>query len=205
MKKFALIAVSILLGLMVLAGCDMLSPGGSVGGTDGPGGTQTVEKTPLEEISEKYAKLADAATVSQTIGITSESGVVQYESQKTYTKKGSGYQLQGTEKRLNKLSSGKADPYTETTVEEIVKTGAFTPQLELDELYFTSNKIEDGTLEATVLDSTVETVLGIGEDLPAPVHGMTLKIVTDEKHVTSMDITYTSGDSHIAISLRFGY
>ena len=203
MKKFVLITVSLLLGLFVLAGCDMLAPGGSTGGTEGPGEEQP-QKTPLEVIEEKYAKLGEAATVSQTIGIT-EGSLVQYTSEKTYTKKSSGYQVTGTEKRLNKLSSGKKDPYTETPIEGVVMAGAFTSQLELDDLYFTNTKIEGGIFEATVMDSSVETVLGIKEDLPAPVHGMVLRIETDETHVTGMGVTYASGASAVSITLKFGY
>ena len=207
MKKFAVIMVSILLGLFVLAGCDMgmLAPGDSTGGTDEPGGTQPTEKTELEVIAEKYGKVAEAASIVQTVDITAESGLVQYQSQKTYKKAGTGYQIVGTEKRLNPITSGAATAYTETPIEMTVKAGTFTPQLELNELYFTNTAIANGTLEATILDSSVETVLGLGEDLPSPVHGMTLKIVTDTAHVTSMDISYASGASHIAITLRFSY
>ena len=186
MKKFAVIMVSILLGLFVLAGCDMgmLAPGDSTGGTDEPGGTQPTEKTELEVIAEKYGKVAEAASIVQTV---------------------TRYQIVGTEKRLNPITSGAATAYTETPIEMTVKAGTFTPQLELNELYFTNTAIANGTLEATILDSSVETVLGLGEDLPSPVHGMTLKIVTDTAHVTSMDISYASGASHIAITLRFSY
>lgn len=204
MKKFMVIVVSILLGLFALSGCAMLDIGEGTGGTEGPGGGQTVEKTPLEVIAEKYAKLADAATVSQEIGV-SQGELVQYASQKTYKKAGAGYQVTGTEKRLNPLSSGKAEPYTETSIETTVKAGAFAPRLELDELYFTNTKIENGTLEAKVMDSSVETVLGIAEDLPAPIHGLTLKIVTNDTHVTDMGITYASGESEIVITLKFTY
>lgn len=204
MKKFTVIMVSLLLGLVVLSGCAMLDQGG-IGGPSGPGGDRPAEKTELEIVAEKYAKISDAATVSQKIGITAESGVLQFESQKTYKKAGAGYQVTGSEKRLNPLSSGKAEPYTETSIEEIVKAGAFTPQLELDELYFTNSAVKNGTLEATVLDGSVETVLGLAEDLPAAVHDMTLKIVTDAAHVTSIDILYTSGTSNVTIALTFTY
>lgn len=204
MKRIALMVISMLLGLMLLAGCDMLVPGGSTGGTDGPGSEQEAQKTPLEQIEEKYAKLSEAGTIAQSIGIT-QNGVVQYESQKTYKKAGAGYQVTGTEKRLNSLTSGKPEAYTETPVEMTVKAGNFAVQLDLDELYFASSKIENGTLEATVMDSSVETVLGITEDLPAPVHGLTLKIATDASHVTGIDIGYASGASTVSIALKFTY
>ena len=200
MKKFALMMISILLGLTVLSGCAMLAPGGDLGGPEGPG-DQTDEKTPLELIQEKYEKLGEAATIVQTIDITQD-GEVQYESDKTYTKAGSGYRVTGTVKQLNLLSSG---PYTETAIETTLKAGEFTPQLELDELYFTNSKVENGTLEATVMDSSVETVLGLKEDLPAAVHGLVLTIVTDAAHVTDMGIRYASGESEIVIKLTFTY
>ena len=206
MKKFALITVSILLGLFVLAGCDMLSPGGSVGGTEGPGTETGTEQTPLEQIEAKYAKVSEAQTVTKKIEITSQTGMLQYASAKTYTKKGtSGYQVTGSEKRLNLLSSGKAEAYTETQIEETRRAGTFTPQLELDELYFTNSTVTEGTLEATVLDSSVETVLGLGSELSAPVHGLQMKIVTDEAHVTEFVMSYASDGSNVSITMQFTY
>ena len=202
MKKIALIMVSMILGLTVLAGCDMLAPGGSTGGTEGSG-EQTETKSPLETIKEKYAKLGDAATVTQDIGITQD-GVVQYASQKTYTKKSGGYQMLGSEKRLNSLASGAAGPYTETPLEGTVKAAEFTVKLDLDELYFTKTTIENGTLEATVMDSSVETVFGV-TGLTAPVHGLVLRIVTDEAHVTEMGISYASDGSDVSVTMKFSY
>lgn len=202
MKKLVVIAVSLLLSLGLLTGCDMLSTGGPAD-PENPG-EQTVEKTPLEEIAEKYKAVGSAATIEQGIELTRD-GATQYESALTYRKAGSGYQVTGTEKRLNSLKSGKAGAYTETAVERTVKAGTFTPGLDLDELYFTNSDIKSGTLEATVLDGSVGPLLGLTDDLPAPVHGFKLKIVTDETHVTVMEFTYASGGSDVHITLKFSY
>lgn len=200
-KKVWLIAFGLLCAAAMFGGCSMLDPGVDAGGggEDGP-----KEKTELEIIAEKYAKLGDVQTVGQTIEITQD-GLVRYASEKTYKKAGTGYQITGTERKLNSLKSGSGDPYTETVTETTVQAGTFSARLDLNELYFSKSEIVDGTLEATVLDSSVETVLGLGEELPASVHNLTLKIVTDETYVTDIAIRYASGGSDVTITLKFSY
>lgn len=203
---FGVVMCSVMCGVM-LAGCgDMLAPGGELGGPGGPGGEEPAEKTELEVIAEKYGKITEAASIGQEIEIT-RGELLQFESEKTYKKAGTGYQVTGHEKRLNSLTSGSEEPYTETAIETTVQGGTFTVRLELNELYFSAVAIENGTLEATVLDSSVETVLGLTEELPlsSQPHGMTLKIVTDETHVTGIEIAYKSGASEVAIGLEFVY
>lgn len=202
MKKFVLIAVGLMLCLGLLTGCDMLSTGGPLG-PSGPG-EQTVEKTPLEQVEEKYARLADAARIEEQIGIV-QGKLVQYESEKAYEKRGSGYRITGTEKRLNLLDSGKEGAYTETSVDTSVKAGDFRVRLDLDELYFSTAPVfTDGTMEVMVDKNNVETVFAV-RDLPAPVIGLTLRIHTDETHVTDMEIEYASKSSSVKIQLKFTY
>lgn len=203
MKKFALAFVSILMCLALFTGCDMLKPPKPVVDSgDGEGPAQTE----IAQIAEKYDKIGEAATIVQEIGIARD-GFVQFESAKTFTKNGQSYAVKGTERRLNALSSGKTEAYTETEIEETVASGAFEGKLELNELYFSSLKpVENGILEAVVADNSVEAVFGIDHALTAPVHGLALKIVTNETHVTDMDITYaTSNGSTVTITLKFTY
>ena len=205
MKKIAVIMMGMMLSLMLLAGCDMLAPGGNIGGTESGGSGETAEKTPLESVEEKYGKLSEAKEIVQTIDVA-HGELTQYASEKTYTKAGSGYRVTGSERRLNMLSSGKTEAYTETPIETTVKAGTFSVRLDLDELYFSTAPVfEGGTMEVGISDSSVETVFGIGEELSAPVHGLRLKIVTDETHVTGMQIAYSSGSNEVEIALRFGY
>lgn len=205
MKKILLAIAAVLMCMGLLTGCAMLSPDLNLGGgPEGPGGTVT-EKTPLEIVAEKYGKLSEATVIAQNIGI-SQGSLVQFSSEKTFTKRGSGYQVSGKEIRLNSLASGEEEPYTETPIEETVKEGQFSVRLVLDELYFSTAPVfQDGVMEAGVSDGSVRTVFGISEDLPAPVHGMTLKIATDETHVTGMEIAYGTGSSTVNIVLKFTY
>ncbi len=205
-KKLIAGTVSVLMSMVLLTGCDMLAPNGNIGDNGGETG-DPAGKTALEVVEEKYARLGEAQTIEQTIGIVQDT-LTQYESEKTYTKAGSGYRVTGSIKRLNSLASGASEAYTTETVETTLKAGEFAVKLELDELYFsTAPTYENGVMEVTVSDNSVETVFGLVEELPltARPHGLKLKIATDDKHVTWMEIAYTSKSSAVSIALRFGY
>lgn len=205
MRKLFMVIASVLLCIGLFAGCNMLDPNGDLGGSSGTEGETPADRIPLEIVIEKYNKLSDAQEIEQKIDI-SQGELVQFESEKTYTLTGDEYRLTGKEKRLNSLASEKEGPYTETTVDKTVKKGTFSIKLDLNELYFSTAPVfENGILEIGISDNSVEAVFGISEDLPAPVHGMTLKITTDEEHVTGIDMTYGSGSSTVNITLKFKY
>lgn len=206
MKKMAISLMLMGLFLGILTGCDMLAigPGGPEAENPGEnGGTET----PLAEVTKKCEKLGEASVIGQTI-VVKRGDFVQYESEKTYTKTGTSYAVTGSERKLNSLTSGAADAYTETQVEETVTAGTYELTLDLNELYFTSApSYADGILEATVRDNSVEAVLGLSGELglSARPHNMKLRIATDAAHVTGIEIGYTSSSSEVTIGLRFEY
>ncbi len=197
MKKLFVTLVAAMTCLFLFAGCDTLQTGPDDNGNNNGGDVVTVET-----VAEKYGKLGEAISFVQEIEIKGGT-LLQFESRKTYTKTSDGYTVKGTEKKLNDLSASEA--YTTVTVDETAKAGDFETKLRFDETYYSSLKVENGVLKGDVLDEYAETVLGIGEDLPAAVHGMTLSLATDDTHVTRIEISYASGSSSVGIVLTFTY
>lgn len=202
MKKLFIAMMAGALGMLLLAGCDTNTLQGV---EPGPGPDDTpapAEPTAVEIVEEKYGKLGEATSVGQSIEILGGT-LVQYESQKTYTKDGDAYKVTGTVKKLNALTA--ETPYSETTVNETVSAGKFEGTLDFDPSYYSAVKVENGVFEGQVNDGSVVEAFGLEETLPAPVHGVTLTIATDETHVTSIGITYASGASAVTILLTFTY
>ncbi len=208
MKRYGFWFMAALAALTVgmISGCGpTLTPG-----LEGPDPGETEEPaTPLEIVEEKYAKLAEAEKVEQSIDIA-RGALVQYESERTYEKKGGGYTVKGSEKRLMPLTEG-GSAYEETAIESTVKAGEFGIRLDLDELYFsTAPELVEGVMEVRVADGNAEAVFGL-TGLEASVKNLVLRIETDAEHVTGMRITYESqgaastASSTVTIVLKFTY
>ena len=198
MKKFAFIMMSIILGLFVLSGCDMLSSGRSEGA-----GSEDHEPTPLEKVTEKYGRVGEATAIEREIEIV-RGALTQYESLKRYEKQDGAYAVSGTERTLNGLDGETA--YTERAISETLPAGAFEVKLNLSSVYFQDFEIENGTLQAVVWNGNAEAVFGIREDLPAPIYNLALTMETDETHVTRIEIAYgTTNNSTVTICIKFTY
>ncbi len=200
MKKIlTLLAASLF--LFILVGCNETLKDPNQ--TDGPSGTPEPEgPTPVEIIEEKYTRLDEATVIQKKVSISSGT-LLQYESSTTYTSTGTAYTVTGTEKTLNPLTA--ETPYTTTEINKTVSKGEFEGSILFDAKYYSSCTVEDGVFDGRVNDTYVTTVLGIGNELSAPVHGMTLRVTTDEKHVTGITISYASAASDVAITLTFTY
>lgn len=202
MKKLLIAIATLILGMGILGGCGSTLLPTLPGGGEEPGGGGTAPTTPLEALEEKYSKISEAKTIGRIIEIESGS-LLQYRREETMTKAGSGYAVEGTVKRLNDLSAEQ--PYTESEVSELVKSAEFSVEMQFDELYFKSSKFEGNTFEADIRDGSVGTVLGISEELPAPVKNMHMKMMADDKHVTKIELSYVSESSTVGIVLTFTY
>ena len=202
MKKMMIGIVTLGMCLAVLTGCTMIRPGEETD-TPTPGG-----KTGLELVGEMCEKLPEAKKIVQTIEIRAAGGtnILQYESEKTFVKGTDGYTVTGKEKQLNELGVGGEDAYTETAVSDTLTIGKYSVQLDLNEIYFSpAPSYKDGVLTGKVRDQSVESLLGLGEHLPAAPHGMELTVTTKNEHVTGIAIEYTSASSTVGIMLLFTY
>lgn len=207
MKKILVAVASAVLCLGLFAGCSTLSD--KLGGENNGG-----DKTDLERVTEMYQKLPEAKKIGQRISVATGE-LVQYESDKTFTKSGNTYTVTGTVRQLNALSSGKEEPYTTETVNETRNAGTFTVELTLDERYFSKAEYKNGVLTCSVKDGYSDEVFGLAEEFPASAtpEGMKLEITTKDDHVMRMKVTYTSADSlhpeadppAVSITLSFEY
>ena len=196
MKKVLIALMALGMSLGILAGCATLDPG------KGPG--KDPDKTPLGILETKYAKVTESTKITETVEIKSGE-LLQYRSEKTYTGTESGYTLEETTKRMNDLDAEELYTETELPAREVAKA-EFTVKLDLDELYFSGEpEIEGDEVKLSVLDDSVERVLGLAGELPAPVHGLKLSMKTDETHVLGIGIAYASGSSAVTITLTFAY
>ena len=206
-KMMVAVATAALCMGMLLAGCTTLDPG-QMGGIGGEG-----EKTPLEQVTEKYERLPDAKTIGQKITIAA-GDLVRYESEKTISKSGEGYSMTGTVKKLNPIGTESEEPYTVEEVEETYTAAKFTVTLDLKELYFTGTPTyEKDVFKCSVKDEAVGNVFSIAEEFPeaATPKGMTIEITTSGEHIAKIAVAYLSTDersgqtSNVTITLTFAY
>ncbi len=201
MKKFIGILASLTMCMALFAGCQMLSDGN----LGGPGGQTPEEQTAIELVEEMYEKISQATVITRDINVAN-GRLVQYESHRTYTRDGDEYQVTGTSKKLSLIDPEAEGAYTTATENLTLPAAEFEAKLDLNEIYFSNTPTyENGVLEVGIADNSVKTALGITEDLPAPVHGMNLKITTDKGFVTGIEITYASKSSNVTITLGFTY
>lgn len=210
-KKILFIIATIAMSLAVLTGCSTLGPDTPPAP---PGGGGEDEKTGVELVEEMYGKLPDAKKIEQKIEIVTGT-LLQYSSDKTFTKTGDKYEVKGKVKKLHTLEAGGTEAYTETSVDETLSAKEFAVTLDLDELYFTAvPEYKNNVLTGTVKDDCVGSVFSIKENFAkeATPKGMTLEIETDGTHVTAIEVTYTShdatgqtSDSDVTITLKFTY
>ena len=192
MKKIFLALVLAVSCLFLVTACEetLVDPNKPVDPSDDVDGPTLEELVDLVE--GKYAKIGEATEIWRNV-----------ESKRSYKKEGDGYTVTGTVKTLN--TTDAAEAYSTTSVNETVGAGTFVSELNLNASYFTAMDVKDGVFVGEVGDGYYASVFGIGESLPAPVHGLTLKIVTDETHVGEIGITYVSGSSDVSIVLTFEY
>lgn len=161
--------------------------------------------TLIEQLRERYGEISEAATVKQEITIT-QGNFTQYESSKTYSKVETGYDVTGSEKRLNDAESD--EPYTVTPIETHVDSvqGA-TPTLTLDESYFEEGyRLTETGLSATVKQSNIKDVFGVSEtELTAPTSNLTLELRVSGEHLATVRINYVSNNSNVTIVLTMSY
>lgn len=202
-KKIIALLLAALCGLFLLTACEdtLVDPEPDLPPPDDVVDEPTLEDL-VELVGDKYEKIAEATEIASKIEIK-HGALTQYESNKSYKKEGSTYAVTGTVKTLNGLDAAEA--YTTAEVNETVQAGTFVSALNLNASYFTALDVKDGVFVGEVNDSYYASVLGIGETLPAPVHGMTLRIGTDDTHVEEIAISYVSGSSDVSIVLTFAY
>ncbi len=202
MKKIFLALVLAVSCLFLVTACEetLVDPNKPVDPSDDVDGPTLEELVDLVE--GKYAKIGEATEIWRNVEIK-HGALTQYESKRSYKKEGDGYTVTGTVKTLN--TTDAAEAYSTTSVNETVGAGTFVSELNLNASYFTAMDVKDGVFVGEVGDGYYASVFGIGESLPAPVHGLTLKIVTDETHVGEIGITYVSGSSDVSIVLTFEY
>ena len=166
--------------------------------------------TPLEQMQQKYGEIVSAKEIVQEITIM-QGNMLQYESEKTFTRvgagyRGTGYNVTGTERILNDTNSDKL--YTEKAVHyELTTAKNVAPTLKLSESYFEDGyTISATSLAATVKQANIKDVFTLTDsDLTAPTDNLRLELSAPGSQLSTVTITYTSGSSTVYITLRMTY
>lgn len=187
MKKRYLVVAVLLAAVLVLSACVQTPP------------------EAIEVLRQKYSEISSAKSIKQEITIT-KGNFTPFESVKTYTKTENGYTVRGSEKTMNDADADK--PFTEVQIDTTVGSAAgAAPSLTLDTAYFeTGFRLTETGLNATVKQANVADVLGVeGTDLKAPTDSMVLEMVISNQVLSTVRITYASGEYNVVILLTVGY
>ncbi len=186
-KRLAILTILFMLAAVMLAAC------------------ADPKLTAIEILQQRYNDIATAKTIKQEITIT-QGNFTQYESTVTYTKTESGYNVTGSEKRLNDANAEQM--YSVTQVNEQVSSASEAkPTIKLDESYFEEGyRLTETGLAATVKAEYVKEVFGTtDEDLKAPTNNLTVEMDVTDEHLATMRIGYVSDGSNVTIVLTMSY
>lgn len=165
----------------------------------------TEQLTSMEILRQRYGEIGSAKSIEQKITVQS-GNFTQFESVKTYLKTQNGYDVTGTEKRLNDATASEA--YAVKTVSEQVSAAeGAAPTLKLDENYFeTGFRLTETGLTASVKADNVKDVFALDDgELKAPVSNLTLELNTSKDKLTTVKIKFVSGGSNVTVELTMTY
>lgn len=195
MKRMAILAAVLVLCIALFAACAPINPNGP----DDPNQNKP-EADAVELVSSLYGTIAQAVKLQQSVVVTSGK-ITQYESHRTYTAQQGGYAVQGSTRRLNDLSADTA--YTTTEINEQVEKAEYVGSIMFNKGFYDSYKLEDNTFTAVIKDGKAGDALGV--DISQAVFNVNFEVKLSANKVSSVSISYVTGQSNVAIQITFEY
>ena len=186
-KRILLVAVVLILSATLFAAC------------------VEAKLTAIEVLRELYKDIGTAQSITQEISVK-KGNFTQFESSKTYAKAESGYDVTGSEKRLNDADAEQLYEVTEIN-SHIDGAEEAAPTVNLDESFFEEGyRLTESGLTAMVKADHITDVFGVtSEQLTAPTSNLMLELTVSGGHMSGVRITYESNGADVTITLTMTY
>ena len=165
------------------------------------GETDTGELT-LEKVRTLYETVTQATKIEENIEIKN-GALVQYTEEKAYTLDGDVYTVTGSAKQLNALEESEAYTVTEIESYTVNKAETFTGKLGLEDANVENVTAEENTLTLSVKDGKEKDFLKL--QTLTEVSAMKAAFRVNDTTLGGIEITYTSGNSTVTVTIAFIY